>query len=464
MTQSRILAWTVGAALAAGLLFKAAPAGAQEKGDEHPWNVSLSVGRVQMEGDFPTKGGLIVPLRLGYDYSDWWTFEGGLFVAPYLGQRKIKGQQITDDPNDPNNFVISTPLEASHTTAYGATLDALFHFTPWKRVDPYLAAGVMGIGFTDSFNDTTHDQYNAGLRGGGGVIYNINDEWGVRADFRGAIAQLGEKGTVNSTVDVGVRYVFGAHVAPDYHVAGGPKDSDADGLTDDEEINIYHTNPFDPDTDHDGLNDYDEVKKYHTDPLNPDTDYDGLKDGPEVFTYHTDPTKRDTDGGGVADGHEVIEDHTNPNDPSDDLILFTLNIQFDYDKSIIKPEYFKELDVIGLTMRRDPGSTGRIEGHCDKLLKSRKDYNDQLSERRAKACLDYIAAKCGIETSRMVAVGYGFSRPKAANDKVNGNPVNRRVEVYIRKSDGGATKMTDTVHTEAVPAPGVAVPVPAPTK
>ena len=31
----------------------------------------------------------------------------------------------------------------------------------------------------------------------------------------------------------------------------------------------------------------------------------------------------------------------------------------------------------------------------------------------------------------MEAVGYGFSRPKAPNDPVVGNPVNRRVEVYI---------------------------------
>jgi hypothetical protein len=34
----------------------------------------------------------------------------------------------------------------------------------------------------------------------------------------------------------------------------------------------------------------------------------------------------------------------------------------------------------------------------------------------------------------MKAAGYGFDRPKAMNDKINGNPVNRRVEVYIRKS------------------------------
>jgi len=48
---------------------------------------------------------------------------------------------------------------------------------------------------------------------------------------------------------------------------------------------------------------------------------------------------------------------------------------------------------------------------------------------------DYLARTHDISRSRMTAVGYGFSRPKAPNDPVNGNPVNRRVEIYIRPSD-----------------------------
>ena len=59
-------------------------------------------------------------------------------------------------------------------------------------------------------------------------------------------------------------------------------DSDLDGLTDYEEINIYHTNPNLADSDKDGLTDSQEVKIYHTDPNNPDTDGDGYPDGTEV--------------------------------------------------------------------------------------------------------------------------------------------------------------------------------------
>lgn len=428
------LRYALVAGLAIGFCLKSTSVQAEEKGDRHPYNISVMPGFMDMEGDFPTKDGFIGSVKLGYDLNDWWSFEVGTFLAPVLKAQYTPRRDASTGGVWKNVNLLAEQTGSagdSETTGYGFTADALFHPTPWKRVDPYFTIGGQGIGFTDEMKD--YDRFAVGLRVGGGVIYNINDSWGVRADYRAAFGNGDNKGTVNSTTEVGVRYVFGANVAPHYVVSGGPKDSDADGLTDEEEQKLG-TNPFDPDTDHDGLGDFDEVRKYHTDPLNPDTDFDGLKDGAEVFNYRTNPLVRDTDNGGVADGHEVIEDGTNPLDPADDLQLFELNIQFDYDKDIIKPEYFKDLDIIGKVLQRDPGSTARIEGHADKQKKSVKEYNDKLSERRARACLKYISGKWGVDASRMSAHGYGFSRPKAKNDPVLGNPVNRRVEVYIRKS------------------------------
>lgn len=59
------------------------------------------------------------------------------------------------------------------------------------------------------------------------------------------------------------------------------------------------------DTDGDGLTDYQEVHIYHTDPLKADTDGDGLSDRDEVITWKTDPLNPDTDGDGYTDGNEV---------------------------------------------------------------------------------------------------------------------------------------------------------------
>jgi len=84
----------------------------------------------------------------------------------------------------------------------------------------------------------------------------------------------------------------------------GQLDSDGDGLSDDDELNIYGTDPEDPDTDDDGLWDGTEVEMAAgsgcPDPLNPDSDGDTLLDGAEV-ALGTNPCVADSDGDGIPD-------------------------------------------------------------------------------------------------------------------------------------------------------------------
>ena len=76
-------------------------------------------------------------------------------------------------------------------------------------------------------------------------------------------------------------------------------DIDGDGLSNIQEIELG-TDPRKSDTDNDGLSDSDELNIYNTDPLNPDTDEDGLNDGDEVI-LGLNPLKSDTDDNGVLD-------------------------------------------------------------------------------------------------------------------------------------------------------------------
>lgn len=68
-----------------------------------------------------------------------------------------------------------------------------------------------------------------------------------------------------------------------------PVDTDADGLTDEEEL-LLGTSVTLPDTDNDGLNDSEEVRVWNTNPLVADTDGDGFSDGDEVNNGY-DPTQ-----------------------------------------------------------------------------------------------------------------------------------------------------------------------------
>jgi hypothetical protein len=88
-------------------------------------------------------------------------------------------------------------------------------------------------------------------------------------------------------------------------------DTDKDGVPDQDEINIYKTNPGKADTDGDGFNDREELIKGFS-PLNPqpiklennDYDHDGLSDRMEL-NFHTDLTNPDSDNDGFKDGEEI---------------------------------------------------------------------------------------------------------------------------------------------------------------
>jgi YVTN family beta-propeller protein len=64
------------------------------------------------------------------------------------------------------------------------------------------------------------------------------------------------------------------------------------------------------DPDHDGLTNLQEFQ-IGSDPTKQDTDGDGLTDGQEVLLYHTNPLLADTDGDGIPDGLEV-QTNTDP--------------------------------------------------------------------------------------------------------------------------------------------------------
>ncbi len=106
--------------------------------------------------------------------------------------------------------------------------------------------------------------------------------------------------------------------------------------------------------------------------------------------------------------------------------LFVLNLNFEPGASDIKAEYRSELDVIGRLLDTRPGATARIEGHAQPGAVADEGEARVLSEKRAGAVRDYLAANWAIRPSRMQADGFGTSRP-------GGDPAlsGERIEVYV---------------------------------
>ena len=150
--------------------------------------------------------------------------------------------------------------------------------------------------------------------------------------------------TTNITIDAFENYtnyyftVVAVNIAAGYNPEVVPvlpdSDLDNDGLMNDDEVDVYGTDPYDEDTDHDGLSDYEEICITNTDPLNPDMDDDQLLDGAEIV-WGTDPEIRDSDLDLLGDGWEV-EYGLNP------LVIDNITLDVDGDGEDYYAEYLAD--------------------------------------------------------------------------------------------------------------------------
>jgi outer membrane protein OmpA-like peptidoglycan-associated protein len=104
------------------------------------------------------------------------------------------------------------------------------------------------------------------------------------------------------------------------------------------------------------------------------------------------------------------------------------DINYDNNKASIDAASRPKLDEIVKLLKKFPEMQMSIRGHADNIGK--KEYNDELSQKRAKGVYDYLVSK-GINKSRLTYQGYGSSKPIATNDTEEGRYKNRRVEFEI---------------------------------
>jgi outer membrane protein OmpA-like peptidoglycan-associated protein len=104
------------------------------------------------------------------------------------------------------------------------------------------------------------------------------------------------------------------------------------------------------------------------------------------------------------------------------------NIFFDFNKASLRDESIAELDRLYKLLEDMPTLKIEISGHTDNV--GTATYNQQLSENRAKAVVNYLKKK-GIAADRLQFKGYGFTQPIATNDTPEGRQMNRRTEFKV---------------------------------
>lgn len=112
------------------------------------------------------------------------------------------------------------------------------------------------------------------------------------------------------------------------------------------------------------------------------------------------------------------------------IILRLVGLTFDSGASQIRPQSFDLLAKVEKAIDVFPRSELIIEGHTDSH--GGDDFNQKLSQERAESVQQYMINAMRIPTYRLIATGYGETRPVASNETQSGRARNRRIDIVIR--------------------------------
>ena len=174
----------------------------------------------------------------------------------------------------------------------------------------------------------------------------------------------------------------------------------------------------------------------------PDTDKDGIiepeDECPTVFGLPKFRGCPDKDGDGIPEPKDKCPTEVGTLDnygcpeiavADQEILDFAVQaVEFETSKALLKTESYPVLGQIATIMNKYRAYHLTISGHTDSVGDSQS--NKTLSEKRAKACYEYLLKK-GIPANRMNYVGFGESQPIADNINMAGRQKNRRVEFTL---------------------------------
>jgi len=141
----------------------------------------------------------------------------------------------------------------------------------------------------------------------------------------------------------------------------------------------------------------------------------------------------DADGDGVPDSRDACPD--TPRNYAvdergcpimlDEVARIDLTVQFDFDQSVVKPEFFEDIRRVADFLAANDDVVAVVEGHTDSA--GSDEYNQGLSEGRAAAVRQVLIERFGVSAARVTSVGFGESRPVTSNASAEGRAQNRRV-------------------------------------
>ncbi len=154
----------------------------------------------------------------------------------------------------------------------------------------------------------------------------------------------------------------------------------------------------------------------------PDDDHDGIEDAKDKCPLVAETINgiKDTDGcPDVGEGAVTIEQHA---------VVIKGVVRFQTGSANLQPASLPLLLQVASTLRAASTLSIEIQGHTDDVGNAAQ--NIRLSKRRAET-IRGVLIKAGVAPTRLIATGFGPTRPLASNKTPKGRDQNRRVEFLI---------------------------------
>lgn len=333
-------------------------------------------------------GGLV---GFGYALSDNWNLEVDFQKLDLDG----KGSFL-----DGGEGGSTSPYPDQEQTAINVNLLNLYNRS--GTISPFL---LLGLGVVNNDIKGSSDSDDLQIQGGVGLLTRL---WGERLSLRTDALYRWQDASEGSLSDVlfnvGLSVALGAKAVP----AAAP-------------VVAAAAPPPPPPADSDGDGVIDSVDQCPNTPAGAKVDARGCE--------------LDSDGDGVVDRLDECPGtpagaKVNAKGCEESLIL--RGVYFSNDSSTLGVQDKLVLDsVAGILKQRPNFNRIEVRGHTDSV--GSDAYNQKLSERRAKAVMDYLIA-AGVSARKLTSRGLGESQPIASNDTPEGRAENRRVTLEFSES------------------------------
>jgi len=386
------------AALMAAAFVFLLPLSARSEIREGSIEVSPFIGYNWFQNKQNLEDSLVYGGRLGYNFTPHWGIEATVeFINSSVDDKSRTG------PKEGQFFSPTNDVDL-----YFYHVDAVYHFMPEGKFNPFVVAGIGGAHYKPRVSDHDMAAFNVGV----GAKYWITDRFALRADIRDyMVTEIVQETYHNVAATVGVTFAFGGREKPVTAQAGKVEPA----------VVPPPPPPPPPAAPTVAMSAYPATIErsqcakltWTTTGASSASIDQGIgstvpNGSREVCPFNTTIyTVTAMGDGGTRTASTTVT--VNPPPQAEVKLIILEEEHFDFDKSTLTSTGVAIMERNILVFKENPEMKVRIAGYAS--ASGTDEYNQKLSERRAKTVQDYLVKEGGIAPGRMTTIGYGETRP-----------------------------------------------------